>query len=274
MIHVERSHVTSTQMVIGDAAVRVEETGVAGQLRCRVRSPYQAGETVVRLVSPREGAGPRRVLWVLPVEAGCGEKPQYGDGLRALAELEAHEKFEFTLVAPGFSSWPWYADHATDAAKRQESHLMRVVMPLVDRLLNGGIQSHALLGFSKSGWGAFSLLLRYPALFACAVAWDSPFTLATPDRWGTEELFTSQAQFDACRPDLLVQRGAASLGQARRLAMLGYGNFREHHLAMHDILTASGVAHHHTDGPWREHTWTGGWLAEAAALAHEMTRCS
>lgn len=259
------------ERVAGRAASDVD-----GEMQWRVRSPYQSGNTLIRIVAPRGGAESKRILFVLPVEAGHEAQAVYGDGLRSLAEMDVHNRFGFTLIAPTFTTLPWYADHASHPGLLQESHLLRVVLPLIDRLYPGRTpDSHpcpkALLGFSKSGWGAWSLLMRHPALFASAVAWDAPFTLAQPDRWGTEELFADQSHFGAHRPDLLAPRVAAVLGVSPRLAMLGYGNFREHHLAMHEIMSRARIAHHHIDGPWRDHNWHSGWLEQAVQLAHAMT---
>lgn len=247
---------------------------VAGERRWKIRSPYQSADTLVRVVAPERQSTAGRFLFVLPVEAGYGHNAIYGDGLKSLVEIDAHNRLGFTLVAPTFSTLPWYADHTSHPGLRQESHLLRVVLPFVERLYPRKANAPhpmTLLGFSKSGWGAWSLLMRHPDLFTSAVAWDAPFTLAQPDRWGTEELFADQSHFDAHRPDLLAPRVAAVLGSSPRLAMLGYGNFREHHLAMHGILNSVRIAHHHVDGPWREHSWHSGWLEQAVQFAHVMT---
>ena len=40
-----------------------------------------------------------------------------------------------------------------------------------------------MLGFSKSGWGACTLLLRNKELFGYAAAWDVPFMLNGKNSW-------------------------------------------------------------------------------------------
>ncbi len=50
---------------------------------------------------------------------------------------------------------------------------------------------------------------------------------------------------------------------ARRLILLGYGNFRDEHRTVHDLLVSLKIPHIYEDGPEREHVWSGGWLSEA-----------
>ena len=61
-----------------------------------------------------------------------------------------------SIAAPSFSHLPWFADHPTNAKIAQESYLLQDILPrLSGRIL--------LLGFSKSGNGAVTLLLRADA---------------------------------------------------------------------------------------------------------------
>ncbi|MCA9204631.1 MAG: hypothetical protein KDA59_16370, partial [Planctomycetales bacterium] len=129
-----------------------------------IRSPYQSGETRVSVLLPRDYDMDRtyRVLYVLPVEAGDGRR--WGDGLEEVRRAALHERFQLICVAPTFSQLPWYADHPTDKTVWQESYLLKSVIPLVEKQYStrGDQQGRLLVGFSKSGWGAMTLLLRNP----------------------------------------------------------------------------------------------------------------
>ena len=52
-----------------------------------------------------------------------------------------------------------------------------------------------LLGFSKSGWGAFSLLLRHPDVFGRAAAWDAPLMMNKPGPYGSGDIFGTPENF-------------------------------------------------------------------------------
>jgi hypothetical protein len=61
----------------------------------------------------------------------------------------------------------------------------------------------------------------------------------------------------------LLGERAGKLGDGKRLALLGYGNFRQSHQAVHDLMDKLKVAHEYRDGPERKHGWHSGWVAEA-----------
>ena len=59
---------------------------------------------------------------------------------------------------------PWYADHASDPDRRYESFLVNDLVPWVQaNLAVTGQEEHWLVGLSKSGFGAVTLLFRNPA---------------------------------------------------------------------------------------------------------------
>lgn len=246
----------------------VERTA-EGFLRHRVVSPYQRDETEVLVLLPdRIDAGRRcPVLFVLPVEAGQAEK--WGHGLREVQKHDLHNKYGLICVMPTFSDVPWYADHPSDQRLKQESHLLRVVLPLLrweypqarhDR------DGRLLLGFSKSGWGAWSLLLRNPHLFHRAAAWDAPFNLSAPGKYESGPIFGNAANFEAYRPSRLAYRQRADFQESPRLIHLGYGNFRGDHENLELVLNSGRIARVYRDGPQRPHHWESGWVPEAVRL--------
>lgn len=250
-------------VTVSDA--RRDEPGV---LVHTVRSPYQAGETEIRVLLPDEVEEGRRypVVYVLPVEAR--NEHRYGDGLLEALRHDLHNRERAIFVAPSFSDLPWYADHSSDPEIRQEAYFLEVVVPYVEAHYPAGPgrDGRLLLGFSKSGWGAWSLLLRHPDRFGRAAAWDAPLMMDRPGRYGSGEIFGTQANFERYRVATLLRRRADELRDRRRLILLGHGNFRDDHEAAHGLLVDLEVPHAYRDGPQREHRWESGWLPEAARL--------
>jgi S-formylglutathione hydrolase FrmB len=230
-----------------------------------VEGDYQDRPTTVRVLLPGKPEEGRRypVLYVLPVEAGDGTR--YGDGLLEVKKLGLHDKYGLVCVQPTFARLPWYANHPTDKGVRQESYLLEVVLPLVEERypVVAKPEGRLLLGFSKSGWGAFSLLLRHPDTFGRAAAWDAPLDLDRPGKYGSGDVFGDDETFQKYRITRLLEERAGKLGDGNRLAVLGYGNFRESHRAVHDLMDKLKVAHEYRDGPERKHDWHSGWVAEA-----------
>lgn len=234
-----------------------------------LRSPRQAGETTVRVFLPddSDAPAPPRLLLVLPVEAGTENR--WGDPAAEVRRTDLANRYNLVVAIPTFSALPWYADHPTDKRLRQESYLLDDVLPLIDRL--HGTQSSAgatmVVGFSKSGWGAWSLLLRHPSIFARAAAWDAPLMQLKPDKYGMGPIFGTQANFNRYLVSDLVKRQAKLLRGHKRLVLAGYfQSFRAHHIEMHRLLTELDVPHTYRDGPKRDHHWESGWLDEAVSL--------
>ena len=234
-----------------------------------VRSAYQAGTTRVRVLLPAGFDRKRsyRVLYVLPVEALDGER--WGNGLKTVYRAGLHDKYGLICVAPSFSHLPWYADHPENPHIRQESYLLKVILPFIEKTypVTPGRPGRLLVGFSKSGWGAFTLLLRNPDVFAAAAAFDAPMALAAPGPYGTGPVFGGKKNFEKYRVESLLKKNGGRLGKGKRLALLGYyDNFRSHHLQAHRWMNALKIEHHWRDGPKRKHSWGSGWLPEALAL--------
>lgn len=241
-----------------------------GWLTHSVKSPFQRGQTEIRVLLP-DGFAPKcksPVLFILPVEPGT--QTRYGDGLLEIQNRDLHNRHQLICVAPTFSDWPWYADNQSQPQIRQEAYLLQVVVPFVDRTYPVA-ERRWLLGFSKSGWGAWTLLLRHPEVFDRAAAWDAPLMMERFGRYQSRDIFGTQANFERYEPARLVRADAASWRTERRLILLGYGNFRDHHRRMHSVLDELKIPHVYHDGPQRKHDWHSGWVAEAVdALAQDQ----
>ncbi len=236
-----------------------------------VNSPFQANSTQIRVLPPtrwQQGQS-YRVIYVLPVEAGL--ESRYGDGLLEVQKHQLHDELDVIFVAPTFSHLPWYADHPIEREIRQESHFLKVVIPFVERTYPVATQpsDRLLLGFSKSGWGAWSLLLRHPDMFGRAAAWDAPLMMREVGLYGTSGIFATQEHLETYRIADLLRTNANRLQGEKRLILTGYGNFREHHRQTRELLNTSRIPHEYQDGPQRNHDWHSGWVREAAALLME-----
>ena len=236
-----------------------------------LRSEYQSGETEIRVLLPQHLEEGKRypVLYILPVEAGRGTR--WGDGLREVQDQGLADRFGLICAAPTFSQLPWYADHPTDPVIRQESYLLHDVVALVDKHYPTltDAKGRLLLGFSKSGWGAFTLLLRHPDTFGKAVAWDAPLMMDRPGRYGSGPIFGTEENFGRYQVSELLRQKADLFAEDLRLFHFGYGNFRDHHQLAHQGMDDLGIRHVYHDGPQREHAWNSGWLPEAVEMLVE-----
>ncbi|MGD0090817.1 MAG: alpha/beta hydrolase-fold protein [Planctomycetota bacterium] len=225
--------------------------------------PHQGQRTKLRIIAPDGAAAKedKRFLFVLPVEPR--EETHYGDGLETVRKTGLHEQLGLIVVAPSFDKLPWYANHPTDQGRQDETYLLEAVIPVVDRLYPSKQPQRLLLGFSKSGWGAFSLILRHPDVFAAAAAWDAPLMKDKPDQFGMGECFATQENFEHYRITKLLREKAAPFQAAKRLWLAGYDNFRAQTVEAHKLMDELHIQHDYADGPKRAHLWGSGWVEEA-----------
>ncbi|MCE9567017.1 MAG: hypothetical protein K8U57_33865 [Planctomycetes bacterium] len=254
---------TADETTISDAKKDAD-----GFLVHTVKSPYQAGETSIRVLLPDKLEKDQRylVVYVLPVEAKS--ESRFGNGLAEVKKLDLANKHKAVFVAPTFSHLPWYADHPTKPEIRQETYVLKVVVPAIEKTypVRAETEGRLLLGFSKSGWGAFSLLLRNPTVFGKAVAWDAPLMMDAPGKYGSGDIFGTAENFASYRVSELLGKKGTALGKESRLILLGYGNFRAEVQQAHALMDKAKMPHEYRDGPSRKHDWHSGWVAEAAEL--------
>jgi hypothetical protein len=237
--------------------------GVASMSSVPIRSRYQLATNVLRILEPAKLPPPneRTILIVLPVEAGLGSS--WGDPLEDIRKLGLHDKHGLLVVMPTLTDVPWYADHPKSPGMRQESFIAKAVVPAIDKLYPSDKPRRLLLGFSKSGFGAMSLLLRYPELFAGAAVWDAPLMKDAPDNYGMETVFATQAVFDRYRLDHALRERGRIVLKNRRLVLSGYDHFQDHMQRAHSLMEQLGIAHEFLDGPQRRHHWETGWIGPA-----------
>lgn len=249
-----------------DPAFEARDLGLDGDgfQRVALVTSYQEGppeKFPLRVLAPKLPA--QRVLYVLPVNPGL-DRP-WGDGLIEIQKLGLHERHGLLCVAPAFATWPWYADRPGKSGIRQESFLLKAVLPWVeDRFgMPQDASSRLLLGFSKSGFGAFSLLLRHPEIFGRAAAWDAPFYKDEPNQYKMDEVFASKEHLAEHFVPRLVRERAALLRAQTRLAVLGHDVFGEDMRKLHELLEELTIPHYYANDIQRKHAWDSGWIEEA-----------
>lgn len=250
----------------------VVETDKNGFQVHRVESEYQGGETTIRVLLP-DGYDYRKaycVLYVLPVIEH--DNRRFGDGLIEVRQYDFHNTHQLICVAPEFSHLPWYADHDLNPQKRDESYLLKVVLPLIeDRYsVRTDAKGRLLVGFSKSGWGAFTLLLRNPDTFYRAAGWDSGIRVDTgpieeADRQERIRLyFGTTTNFERYRLSALIRgEGTALGGKARLFYYNTEGRRAVGGALIHQLLVDEGIPHRYLFEPKRTHRWDSGWLPQA-----------
>ncbi len=187
-----------------------------------IQSEYQNGEQQIRVLLPDNYSRDHsyRVLYVLPVEKGF--ETEFGFGLDVLQKMDAHNRYNLIIVQMGFEKEPWFGDHATDPQVRQASYMKEFVIPFIEKRYStlGTSGGRLLLGFSKSGWGAFSLIMTYPEFFGYAAAWDAPM-MFNRFYFGMESIYGTIEQLKRFQFDQLAPKQKAFFSEKTRLVLTG-----------------------------------------------------
>lgn len=208
------------------------------------------------------------VLYVLPVDSS--PKERWGHGLEEARKLDVANKFGVICVYPIIESGiPWYGNHATEKGNRQDDFMVRTLVPSIDARYptRREKESRWLFGFSKSGWGAYTLLMRNKETFGYAAAWDTPFMFDGDNSgkdWGPLGLSGNFGTREAMKPNVPTQlalANAAWLKQRNRL-VLGVGiDWGEQCRQMHQLLEANAIPHVYRPDLLVKHEWRSGWFA-------------
>ena len=233
-----------------------------------VKSIYQGSQQqIIRVLEPTNPppGKPRRLLYVLPIDAGVDTlSSTLSDGLEELRLLNVPDRFNMTLIAPSFGYEPWYGDNIPDA-KQMESFIIDDLVPFGDTFAQGVIPQRYLIGFSKSGNGALFLILRHPGVFNAAAVWDSPTQLNDVSSYaGMPMNFGTQSNFSSYIIPALVSSNASAFQQQIRLWISGdQANYTSDMNKLHNELTAASIPHTWVQGGTRAHSWNSGWLEGA-----------
>ena len=247
-----------------------------------LESELQNGCQEVRVLLPDKYDGKKKykVLYVLPVETGFNQACGYGLGV--FQEMNAHNVYDLIIVQMGFEKEPWFGDHAADPRSRQASYFKEDVVPFIENNYStlGSPEGRLLFGFSKSGWGAFSLILTYPNFFGYAASWDAPLLLAG-FHFGMKEVYGTLEQLTLYHPAMLVPRQKTAFQDKTRLVLTGEKVWGKaiptpsggsHTVEMHEILEHNMVKHYYDNGLIAPHCWHKSWMAPTLKALMNLTK--
>jgi pimeloyl-ACP methyl ester carboxylesterase len=129
-----------------------------------------------------------------------------------------------------------------------------------------GLSSLALVGFSKSGLGAFNIARAIPDRVAATVIFDAPVVRETLPRWGTAPFYADDAEWLTDLPARHVDEWAAAMPAAHRLILISGEAFHDEIASLSGLLHGAGVVHTFLPRPDMRHHWQAGWLEEALAV--------
>lgn len=247
----------------------------------RVETPYIYGRQEIRVLLPENYDRNKnyRVLYVLPAERSFDRSS--GNGLVELQEMNAHNLYDLILVQMGFGKEPWFGDHISDPRTRQASYIKEFIVPFIESKYSTleAREGRLLFGFSKGGWGAFSLIMRYPEYFGYAAAWDAPLLLSEL-HFGMRDVYGDAKQLNLYRPDLLISKQNVQFQNKTRLVLTGeqaWGSTipapggGSHTREAHGVLEKNSAKHVFDAGVWAPHRWHKAWMYPTLSALMSLT---
>ena len=158
---------------------------------------------------------------------------------------------ELRLDAVFFPTMVWYNRQVRAAAIEQ-----------IKRLATGRV---VLVGFSKSGLGAWNLTRELADRVAATIIFDAPVARDQLPPWGTAPFYGDD---EAWQEDLPIRHIAAhreAVPASHRLILVTGANFHDEMVTFSAALNEQGVAHDLVALPDRRHHWDSGWLGVALA---------
>ena len=164
---------------------------------------------------------------------------------------------------------------------------MKAVVPFIESQYptTGTAEGRLLLGYSKSGWGALSLILRNPDVFGYAASWDAPlmFTEKQFGLWGTKQTYGTPENMILYLPSKLVRERAGPFQNKKRLVVAGlqfFGTFTDarfpydgpsHTEAFHELAEANGVLHDYDPNLKTGHSWNPSWMKPVVKMLIQLS---
>ncbi len=240
-----------------------------------VISAYQKGANALEVLLPDGYSTDKKypVVYLLPVNTGTSGP--WGSAIVEARKANLQNRHQMIFVAPAFDTQPWFGDNPDRPEIRQNSYILDVVIPFIDREFSTVKEADGrmLVGFSKSGLGAWSLFLGHLDLFGQVAIFDSyqgPPTQQQWTTWGFAETYGTRENYDNYDPLVLLGQRKEDLQKCpRRITLLAGGPGSRvgvdlYRTKLHD----NKIPFIYILGSNMQHNWYSGWLPLAvAALA-------
>ena len=193
----------------------------------------------------------------------------YADPLNTIRTIGLHNTHNCIFATCQFRSSPWYGAK-NDGTMRYDDLFSDVLTGLVDERYSTirQRQGRMILGYSKSGWGGMSLLLKRPDVFGYVAAWDCPWDI-TYGTFDTATAFGSLAQFQQTNPRDIFDSYLTSVNDKARIVLAGSATWDADLLSFKSFLDARSIPYTYSrnvlGGGVSDHDWDTGWLPDVVA---------
>lgn len=119
-----------------------------------------------------------------------------------------------------------------------------------------------LVGFSKSGLGAWNIARTIPDLICATIIFDSPVAREQVASWGTTPFYKDDASWQADLPLRTIGEFRAAMPDTHKLVLISGPCFHDEMRRLSDELANVGLGHLFLSRPQLKHHWNSGWIEE------------
>ena len=119
-----------------------------------------------------------------------------------------------------------------------------------------------LIGFSKSGLGAWNIARALPDIVAGTIIFDSPVTRTELPSWGTAPFYKDDASWQKDLPILHMDEFQSAMPETHRLVLIAGPGFNDEMTQLSDALAKRGSTHAFLPLSHLEHHWNTGWIED------------
>ncbi len=145
-----------------------------------------------------------------------------------------------------FPKLVWYNRSVCDEAIRQ--------------IRGFGDEPVVLVGFSKSGLGAWTIARTIPDCVAATVIFDAPMVREEVPPWGTSPFYPDTASWQEDLPSRTIDAFEKAVPESHRLVLISGRSFHDEMVAMAMALRGRKITHRFLARPDMRHHWESGWL--------------
>ena len=237
-----------------------------------VVSAYQKGPNELEVLLPDDYSPGKkyRVVYMLPVNTGT--TGPWGSSIVEAKKANLQNSYDMIFVAPAYDTQPWFGNNPAHPETRQDTYMLDVVVPFIDKEFSTVAEAHGrlLIGFSKSGLGAWQLFLMHLGVFEQVAIFDSYQGQPTQEQWktwGFIDTYGTRETFDTYDPLMLLDQDKELLQkEPRRITLLGGGPGPRVGVDLYRTkLEEYKIPHIYVHGTYMQHNWYSGWLPLAVA---------
>jgi pimeloyl-ACP methyl ester carboxylesterase len=128
-----------------------------------------------------------------------------------------------------------------------------------------------LVGFSKSGLGAWNLARTIPDRVRATIIFDAPVAREQPE-WDIGAFYAEDAAWQDDLPIRTIREFEAAMPAPHQLILISGEVFHEEMCAFSRELDRAGLAHAFLPRPHLKHQWNSGWIEEGLNSLIDSTR--